>query len=117
MMPKHTITVATLACLAMLLSCLFPPRQTAQSKDPRPRVFLFAKNVNRANETYNPTTRTGSYTHAEVSSSRLLAELGAIIAASGLAFCLLVWLPNPFVRATTLAKDAWREARSQSSGG
>jgi hypothetical protein len=90
MLQKQATTAATIGCLVVLLVCIFPPRDTLQTKEPKPRGFLLAEHFDRADVTFDPASRSGTFTRVEISLGRLLAEVFAGAAATGLAVCLLV---------------------------
>ncbi|MDB6034276.1 MAG: hypothetical protein JWM16_4614 [Verrucomicrobiales bacterium] len=90
MLQKQATTAATIGCLVVLLVCIFPPRDTLQTKEPKPRGFLLAEHFDRADVTFDPASRSGTFTRVEISLGRLLAEVCAGFAATGLAICLLV---------------------------
>ncbi|MDB6034270.1 MAG: hypothetical protein JWM16_4608 [Verrucomicrobiales bacterium] len=53
-------------------------------------AFLLDDHIDRADITFNPATKTGTFTRVEVSIGRMLAETCAACAATGLAVCLLI---------------------------
>jgi hypothetical protein len=111
MLTKQATTAATIGCLVVLLICVFPPRDALQTKEPKPRGFLLSEHFDRADVTFNAATKTGTFTRVEVSLGRLLAEVCAASAATGLAICLLLLRRYAQTTANAPAQDFAEESQ------
>jgi hypothetical protein len=74
-------------------------------------AFLLDDHIDRADITFNPATKTGTFTRVEVSLGRLLVEVCAASAATCLAICLWVLRRHAQPMGSTPVQEFEEESR------